>query len=232
VNTGDTLQLAGPKNLFRLDESAERYVLLAGGIGITPMLAMADRLKALGKPYAFHYAGRTRAHMALLARAQRDHADHLRLHVSAEGQRMQLDTLLSTVEAGTRVYACGPDRLIDALESLSEQWPAGVLHFEHFSAAGSGLDPSKEHAFIAELKDSNLSVTVGADQTLLQALQAAGFDVPCDCGEGLCGTCEVNLVGGEADHRDKVLTKTERQAHRRMMACCSRASGDKIILAL
>ena len=229
---GSALQIAGPKNLFRLDESAARFVLVAGGIGITPILAMADRLKRLGRPYELHYAGRSRGQMAWLARVQRDHGPHLRLYVKAEGQRMVLDEVTAGVTADTRVYACGPARLIDALETLSERWPPGVLHFEHFHAEGTQLDPGQEHAFVAELKDSGVSVTVAADQTLLQALQAAGYDVPCDCGEGLCGTCEVRVLDGEVDHRDKVLTKAERAAQQRMMACCSRAAGQKIVLAL
>ena len=108
VAVGDTIHLAGPKNLFRIDESARRYVLIAGGIGITPILAMADRLKALGKPYTLHYAARSRAHMALLARVQRDHAASLSLYLSEEGTRMPLDTLLANLGEGTQVYACGP----------------------------------------------------------------------------------------------------------------------------
>jgi len=228
---GRTLQLSGPKNLFRLDESAQRFVLIAGGIGITPILAMADRLRQLGKPYTIHYAGRSRAQMALLDRLERDHAASLQLHVKALGQHMQLPALLAQVDADTRIYACGPDRLIDELETLSAQWPEGVLHFEHFNA-GSALDPDKEHGFTAALKDSDITVQVRADQTLLQALQAAGIDVPCDCNEGLCGTCEVNVIEGDIEHRDKVLTKTERATNQRMMACCSRARGSNIVLAL
>ena len=232
VGVGDTIHLAGPKNLFRLDESAPRHVLIAGGIGITPILAMADRLKALGKPYALHYAARSRAHMALLALVQRDHGASLSLHVSEEGSRMQLEALLANMGEGTQVYCCGPERLIDAMQALGEGWPEGTLHVEHFSTEGSLLDPAKEHAFEAVLKDSGTTVTVAADQTLLQALQAAGIDVPCDCGEGLCGTCEVGVIEGDADHRDKVLSKAERAANTRMMSCCSRARGQTITLAL
>ena len=229
---GDVVQMAGPKNLFKLDESAQRFVLVAGGIGITPILAMADRLKRLGKPYAIHYAGRARTQMALLQRLERDHAGALNLYLKSDGQRLDLPQVLKDVDAHTRVYACGPDRLIDALEQLSEAWPEGVLHFEHFHAEGQTLDPSKEHAFVAVLKDSNVEVTVPADRTLLQALQAVGVDVPCDCGEGLCGTCEVAVIEGEVDHRDKVLTKGERATNQRILACCSRAAGQRIVLAL
>ena len=232
VKAGDQIHLAGPKNLFRLDESAQHIVLIAGGIGITPILAMADRLKAVGKSYELHYAARSTSTMALLARVQRDHGPHLHLHLSEQGQRMQLDAMLNALRDGTQVYACGPTRLIDALETLAEDWPEGTLLYEHFSAEGSALDPSKEHAFEAVLKDSNTTVQVAANQTLLQALQSAGYDVPCDCGEGLCGTCEVSIVDGSADHRDKVLSKAERVANTRMMACCSRAKGQQIVLAL
>jgi cytochrome P450 len=133
VGVGDTIHLSGPKNLFRLDESAQRFVLIAGGIGITPILAMADRLKALGKPYALHYAARSRAHMALLALVQRDHGASLSLHVSEEGSRMQLEALLANMGEGTQVYCCGPERLIDAMQALGEGWPEGTLHVEHFS---------------------------------------------------------------------------------------------------
>ena len=126
----------------------------------------------------------------------------------------------------------GPERLMDALQTLAEGWPEGTLRVEHFSAEGSLLDPAKEHAFEAVLKDSGTTVQVAADQTLLQALQAAGFDVPCDCGEGLCGTCEVGVLAGDVDHRDKVLSRSERAANTRMMSCSSRARGERITLAL
>ena len=232
LQPGDALQLAGPKNLFRLDETGERYLLIAAGIGITPMLAMADRLQRLGKPYALHYAGRSRMQMALLDRLEREHGAQLRIYAKSEGQRMDLPALLASIGDGDRVYACGPNRLIDALEILAASWPAGRLHYEHFSGEGSGLQPEKEHVFVVELQDSKMQVTVPRDRTLLQALQAAGVDVPCDCGEGLCGTCEVAVVEGEVDHRDKVLTHSERATHKRMMACCSRAVGQKIVLAL
>ncbi len=229
---GSRIQLSGPKNLFKLDEGGGRFVLVAGGIGITPIIAMADRLKRLGKPYEVHYAGRSRSQMALLSRMERDHGACLSLYIGAEGRRMALPRLLAQVDADTRVYACGPGRMIDEIEALATGWPEGVLHFEHFSTGISALDPDKEHAFVAHLKDSDVDVPVAADETLLQALQAAGFDVPCDCNEGLCGTCEVAVVEGEVDHRDKVLTQAERATHRRMLACCSRAAGAKVVLAL
>ncbi len=170
--------------------------------------------------------------MGLLSRLQRDHMHACELYVSDEGRRMDLKSILGALGVDVQVYACGPGRLIDALENIAAEWPEGRRRYEHFSSAGGALDPSKEHRFSVRLADSGIELTVAADQSLLETLQTAGIDIPCDCGEGLCGTCEVAVIDGDIDHRDKVLSKSERAENRRMMACCSRARGDKITLAL
>lgn len=226
------VRVAGPKNHFKLLETAECYTLIAGGIGITPIVAMADGLKAQGKPYRLHYCGATRGAMALLDRVMADHGDTLVLHVGDEGTRLDLAVALAGLKAGDHVYCCGPKRMLDALEAMAGDWPEGTLHVEHFTTGTSVLDPAREHAFRVELEDSGMSVVVGNDQTLLRALVAAGVDVPCDCNEGLCGTCEVEVLDGDIDHRDKVLTSAERRRGNRMMACCSRARGETLRLAL
>ncbi|MDQ7735074.1 cytochrome P450/oxidoreductase [Halomonas sp. SpR1] len=232
VKPGDVLHIAGPKNHFHLDETAKRYTLIAGGIGITPILAMADRLKALGKPYVLHYCGAGRRTMAFLNRVERDHSAALAVHAGDEGCRLDLLSTLSGLVEGEQVYACGPERLLEALESQAVSLPEGTLHVEHFTARSNILDPENEHAFEVVLADSDLTLQVGNDQTLLEALTAAGVDVPSDCCEGLCGTCEVAVTEGSIDHRDLVLSHAERDANDRMMACCSRAAGKRLILAL
>ncbi|WP_104205345.1 cytochrome P450/oxidoreductase [Billgrantia saliphila] len=229
---GMPLRLRGPKNHFRLNESAEHYVLIAGGIGITPIIAMADHLKRLGKSYELHYAGRSRASMAFVERLERGHGEALRLYPKDEGRRLDLAALLAEPREGALLYACGPERLLAALEAGTAHWPEGSLNVEHFTAEGALLDPAKEHAFEVELADSELVVEVAPDRTLLQALRAAGVDVPSDCEEGLCGSCQVEVVEGEIDHRDKVLTAAERAEQDRLMSCCSRAKGRKLVLAL
>ena len=232
LKTGDVLYAAGPRNHFRLDESADEYLLIAGGIGITPILAMADRLKTLGKRYAIHYAGKARSGMAMLDRATDEHGTSLEVYVSAERHRMNLPKLIGEFAKTGKIYACGPERLLTAVDSLAANGPEGWLTFESFSAADITLDPEIEHEFTVHLSDSDRDVTVRADQTILDALVQAGIDVPCDCREGLCGSCEAGVSDGEIDHRDKVLTQAERQTGDRMMTCCSRAKSKRITLRL
>lgn len=233
MRPGLELKLRGPHNLFRLDESASAYVLVAGGIGITPILAMADRLKALGRDYVIHYAGRARSSMAFLSRLEADHGGRLRLYAKNEGRRADLKAIVGALPEGGQIYSCGPARMIQELEDLTAHMPDGALHFEHFTTLASGLDPERERAFEAELQDSGLTLTVAADATLLDAIRAVGIDIASDCCEGLCGSCEVSVLEGEIDHRDLVLTRAERAENRRMMACCSRAkNGGKLKLAL
>ncbi|KGF70881.1 cytochrome P450 [Hoeflea sp. BAL378] len=229
---GMMLRMRGPKNYFRLEDEAERHLLVAGGIGITPIIAMADRLKALGRDYEVHYCGRTRAAMAFADRLIADHGANTVLHVSAEGSRASLASLLEGVSAGTRIHACGPQGLLEELEALCRHLPDGTFKCEAFSTGLEGGAHEDDAEFEVELEDSDLTLTVPAGRTLLETVRAAGIDVPSDCEEGLCGSCEVGVLEGAIDHRDKVLSSAERAEGKRMMACCSRAAGARLLLAL
>ncbi|MDF3833924.1 cytochrome P450/oxidoreductase [Cupriavidus basilensis] len=232
VKAGDVLKIRGPRNHFRLDESAGKLILIAGGIGITPVSAMARRAKALGIDYALHYSGRSRSSMALLDELAALHGERLHIYAKDEGRRNDLQALLGQPEPDTQVYACGPARMLSALQDCCAGWPGDALRIEHFESALGTLDPAREDAFEVELKDSGIVVTVAADQTLLAALRAANIDMQSDCEEGLCGSCEVRVLAGEVDHRDVVLTRAEREAHTKMMACCSRARCRRLVLEL
>ncbi|OQQ30408.1 cytochrome [Prescottella equi] len=232
LQAGHTLKMRGPRNHFKLDPDAQRYVFVAGGIGITPVIAMADHAKATGKDYEIHYCGRDVATMALLDRLTADHGDKVEIHSSAAGNRLDIPALLATPVDGTQIYSCGPERLLAALEEATAHWPEDSLHVEHFTSNLATLDPANEHAFEVELRDSGLTIQVAADQTVLDALRASNIDIQSDCEEGLCGSCEAPVLDGEVDHRDMVLTKTERAQNKSMMTCCSRACGKKISLAL
>jgi cytochrome P450/ferredoxin-NADP reductase len=230
LQAGATVHIRGPRNHFRLDERGERYILIAGGIGITPIIAMADRLKELGKDYTLYYCGRSQATMAFVERLRRDHGPHLSLYPSIEGARLKLDEVLAQAGPKAQIYACGPSRLLDALAGLLQGEP-GRLRVERFQAAPAPVDHSDDKTFDVQLADSGLTLSVKPGETLLDALGAVGIDVPSDCGEGLCGTCEVSVLSGDVEHRDVVLTAAERLCGDRMMACCSRGKG-KIVLAL
>lgn len=231
LKAGDRVGIRGPKNYFRLDEDAGDVVLIAGGIGITPVIAMADRLRRLGRRYAIHYAGRCRGAMAFLDRLQRDHGGRLTLYAADEGRRIDLAAVVAAMSADAAVHACGPQRLLTPLAALMSATPER-LRVEHFGSAEARRDAPADHGFDVELRDSGLLCHVAPGETLLQALRGVGVDIASDCEEGLCGSCEVPVLDGDIDHRDRVLTATERAGRSRMIACCSRARTGKLVLAL
>jgi len=232
VKAGDRLKIRGPRNHFRFDEGAARAIFIAGGIGITPVSTMARRAKVLGMDYEIHYSGRSRASMAFLDELSAEHGARLRVYAKDEGRRNDFPALLARPDAQTQIYACGPVRMLEALEAACAHWPEDALRVEHFQSTQGTLDPAKEHAFEVELKDSGLVVQVPANLSLLAALRGANIDVQSDCGEGLCGSCEVRVLAGQVEHRDVVLTRSEREANTKMMACCSRAAGTRLVLEL
>jgi cytochrome P450/ferredoxin-NADP reductase len=228
---GAELRVRGPKNHFRLmPDVGEHFILVAGGIGVTPIIAMADRLKLCGKSYEIHYCGRSRRAMSFLDRLELDHGAVLTLYPADEGHRLDVGALVDGLKDTDQIYGCGPERLLTALEAAMTGRPR-QLHFEHFTPPSARLSPNDELAFEVELRDSQLTITVRPDQTLLDAVRAVGVDVQSDCEEGLCGTCQVALLEGEVEHRDRVLTLTERAAGDRMIACCSRGRG-RLVLGL
>jgi ferredoxin-NADP reductase len=235
ARTGAILRIRGPRNHFRLDDdTGGRLVLIAGGIGITPIMAMAQYARAAGRDYELHYSSRTRDQAVFLADLQRLHGDRLRLYVSAEGSRNDFAALLAHPDQTTRIYACGPTRMLTALQETVKTagWREEALHVEHFSNNRLKLDPAHEKSFEIELRNSGLVLLVPADKTMLEVLHSNNIDVQCDCEEGLCGTCEVGVQSGEIDHRDSVLNPAERKTNNRMMSCCSRAKSGRLVLDL
>lgn len=234
---GTMLRVRGPRNHFRMDENPSgRYVFVAGGIGITPIMAMAARARQLGRDYEFHYCCRNREWLAFGDTLQALHGERLHLHLTDEGNRLDLAALASRLAGGdVQIYACGPGRMLEALQAVvpAAGLPESALHVEHFSNDRPTLDPSKEVSFEVELRNSGLTLTVPNDRSLLETLRARNVDVQSDCEEGLCGLCQVGVVSGEVDHRDSILSPAERRENQRMMACCSRAhNGDKLVLDL
>lgn len=226
---GTTLRVRGPRNHFAL-HPAGRYVFVAGGIGITPLLPMVAAAAAGGADWVLHYGGRSRASMAFLDELAR-YGDRVRVHPQDEVGLLDLDAVAGTPDAGTRVYCCGPAGLIDALQDRARGWAAGELHVERFTAAPVVTDGA-DTAFDVVCERSGLTVTVGPELSVLDALGEAGLDVASSCEEGVCGTCETAVVDGEPEHRDAVLSDEERAAGDTMMICVSRCRGPRLVLDL
>ena len=236
VTPGDILRVRGPRNHFKLDEQPNgQLVFVAGGIGITPIMTMARAAQRQERDYVLHYSGSTRTSMAFLAPLQELHGDRLHVHISQEGTRNDLPGLINRLKPEDRIYSCGPNRMLDALQTAvdASELPEDALHVEHFSNELPTLDPTKETAFTVELRNSGLTLQVPNDRTLLDILRSKNIDVPSDCEEGLCGACEVHVIEGDIEHRDSILSPAERRENKRMMTCCSRAvCGNTIILDL
>lgn len=232
LRTDTALQISGPRCSFQLDAGDEHSILIAGGIGITPILPMARQLQAQGKVFAFHYMARSRAQVALLDAIERSGLQHtLQLHVSAEQGRADLRALLGAPREKTGIYVCGPARLIEGVLEAARDWPGNAVHFERFAAADAEA-PVPARAFEVELKQSGKVLTVAADQSILQVLRAERIAMESLCGEGVCGTCAVGLLAGQADHRDSLQTEEEKKRNDTIYVCVSRAQSVRIVLDL
>ena len=227
---GAEVEARGPRNHFPL-EPAPRYLFIAGGIGITPMLPMIDAAEAAGASWELHYGGRSRRSMAFLESLEEVTGQRVTLHPQDEVGLIDLDRLLGTPRVDTLVYCCGPEPLLVAVEQRCGDWPAGALHVERFAPKDVG-EPVLTDAFEVELAASGLSLTVPPEKSVLQVVEEAGVPVLSSCTEGTCGTCETTVLSGEVDHRDSLLTPAEQAANDTMFICVSRAACPKLVLDL
>lgn len=224
---GDPVTVRGPRNHFRLVD-APGYLFIAGGIGITPIAAMIRDLQRQGKPWRLVYGGRTLSSMAF-----RDELAGTRATLWPQDQKgiIDLHAVLGSPDRHTAVYACGPEPLLAAVESIcAEIWPTGALHLERFTAKVP--DATENAGFEIELAASGVRLPVPADKSVLRVLEEAGIRILSSCGEGTCGTCETVVTGGTIDHRDSVLTEAEKAENNAMMVCVSRATCPVLTLDL
>ncbi|QFG21286.1 PDR/VanB family oxidoreductase [Actinomadura sp. WMMB 499] len=229
LDAGDVVAVGGPRNNFRL-APAERYLFIAGGIGITPLLPMIVQADMLGVEWRLLYGGRTRSSMAFLDELA-VHGDRVTIVPQDEGGVLDVAAWLPEDLDGAKVYCCGPKGLLDAVEAHCAGLPAGTLRTERFLAADTG-PRTGDHAFDVELRRSGRTVTVGPDRSLLQALGEAGLHVLSSCRQGVCGTCETTVLDGVPDHRDSLLDDAERAAGDCMFVCVSRSVGPRLVLDL
>lgn len=232
VREGDVLAISEPRNNFPLRRNAVRTVLIAGGIGITPLLAMAQTLRHSNLGFELHCFARSRDHLAfgeILERLGDSVTAHLGL--SPDDTAAAIAEILQGRSPSDRVYGCGPAPMLAAVRELAAAagWPEEAVHFEYFSNP-TEIDDSS--SFEIDLARSALTLAVPAGQTVLEVLRDNGVDVASSCEVGACGTCSVGVIEGEPDHQDVYLTESEKQRGDRMMACISRARGPRLILDL
>ncbi|MFF5290133.1 PDR/VanB family oxidoreductase [Paractinoplanes globisporus] len=223
---GETVRVRGPRNHFPVVAS-RRYLFLAGGIGITPLLPMIREVAAAGADWELYYGGRSRASMAFTRELAGD-----RVHLVPEDShgRLDLDAILGVPRPGTLVYACGPEGMLAAVEQRCATWPPGSLHLERFTPRAVTGDPG--HSFEVVLAHSGRTLPVHPERSIFETIRAAGVSVLGSCLEGICGTCETEVIDGEIDHRDSVLDDEERASNEVMMICVSRCKGSRLTLAL
>lgn len=230
---GQAVRISVPRNLFRLDPVAKRHVLIAGGIGITPILSMLERCERTGAPWSLLYCGRSRDGMAFLDALPT--GAQVQVHADDTAQGLpDLAGLLGGLAPDAHVYCCGPGPLMDAVAQIGASlgMAPARLHFERFSADPAPVPDSALDRFELHLARTGLTLQVGPDDSILSVLEAAGLACPSSCQQGVCGTCRVAVLEGQPDHRDFVLSDADREANDSLYICVSRSLSPRLVLDL
>ncbi|MDT3670987.1 MAG: PDR/VanB family oxidoreductase [Aromatoleum sp.] len=231
---GQVITISAPRNHFPLVH-AKRSLLLAGGIGVTPILCMAERLAQSEADFEMHYCARSQDRAAFVDRVrQSGFAEHVRMHYDdgEAGQKLDLPAVLDAAGADAHLYVCGPGGFIEFVTQTAQArgWEGDRIHFEYF--AGQKVDTSCDQAFDVKLASSGRIVNVPATKTVVGALRDAGVEVEVSCEQGICGTCLTRVLDGEPDHRDNFFTDEEKAANDQFLPCCSRAKSKLLVLDL
>lgn len=234
VRVGQRLRISAPRNHFALARDGRSSLLLAGGIGITPILCMAERLAVMGADFELHYCARSRNRMAFVDRIMAStFASRAHLHLDDQPETaLDMDALLANAPEGRHLYVCGPGGFIEAVlgKARAAGWPESRLHCKFFKA--DAAPTGDEGSFRVRLANSGRVIDVPADQTVLQALGDAGVVIPSSCEQGVCGTCLTRVLDGEPEHRDVFLTPDEQAANDQFLPCCSRSKSPVLVLDL
>lgn len=229
AHVGDIFRISSPRNNFALVEDAPHALLIAGGIGITPIWCMWQRLKSLARPATLVYACRSRADAVFLREIEGEGAVTVHFDDEQAGSALDFESLLARVPPGTHAFCCGPAAMLKAFEDAAASWPVDRVHVEYFRPRS---EPDTAGGFTVRLARSGKEVFVAAGTTILAALVQAGINVPYSCEEGVCGACMTTVLEGLPDHRDSVLTPEERSKNNRIMICCSGSSTRRLVLDL
>ncbi|WP_454621218.1 PDR/VanB family oxidoreductase [Bradyrhizobium cenepequi] len=234
LRSGDIVTISYPRNNFILDEAAAHSVLIAGGIGITPLLSMIRRLETLGRSWELFYTVRTRSAAAFLDELHALRPDvqqniHVNFDQEPAGRMLDLTAIVADAPADAHLYCCGPVSMLEAFEAATSEWPAAHVHVEYFKAKEK---PAVEGGFQVRLARSGQTLTVEPGKTILEALLDAGITANYACSEGVCGTCETRVIEGIPDHRDQFLSSEERAGNMTIMICCSGSKSSTLVLDL
>jgi vanillate O-demethylase ferredoxin subunit len=229
IKEGDIIKISPPRNHFHLNETASSYILLAGGIGITPILSMAQRLQTLGKEFELHYCSRSKASTAFIEHIKNsEFADKVTFHFDDAGDEQRLDIAqLTALQAdNSNIYLCGPQGFMDAVIEAASHWDPSAIHREYF-----GVEESHESdaGFKVIINSTGQAFDITEDSTITEVLEEHGINIPVSCEQGVCGTCMTPVIEGDIEHHDYYLTDPERDAGDVIVACCSRAKGTLIL---
>lgn len=234
IHEGDLLTISPPKNHFPL-VNAQKILLMAGGIGITPMLCMAERLQQLGTDFALHYCSRGLDRMAFHERITQSpfhHRASFHLDDGEPDQKLDMRALIADTDPQTHVYVCGPKGFIDYVLNTCKaaNWPAEQLHVEYF--AGAVVDHSSDDAFEVEIASTGAVYTIPAERNVVEVLEEHGIEIMYSCSQGVCGTCITRVLDGIPDHRDLYLDEVAQAANDQFTPCCSRSKSKRLVLDL
>lgn len=235
LQVGGTLAIGEPRNLFELVPDADRYLLFAGGIGITPILAMAWSLAHQGRAFELHYCSRSAERAAFvrqLAEAPFANRVHTHFDDGSPGQKLDVAAVLGKPLAGQHVYVCGPGGFMDFILGAAATfgWPAEQVHREYFAVPQPAHDANQ--AFEVELARSGRVLEIPADKSVFEVLDAAGVQIDTSCEQGICGCCLTRVMAGIPDHRDQFMTDAERALNNQFTPCCSRSRSPRLVLDL
>ncbi len=239
VTVGSELTIGAPRNLFQLAPNAEEHILIAAGIGVTPLLSMAYRLLKQQRRFVLHYFARSAEHAAFLPLLSRaPFSDYVKLHFGVARERLDavLGDCLANAREGTHLYTCGPAPFMERVVAIGEtRVVPEAIHLERFAAEPAGVSNNETAAldtFDVRIASSGATVRVDKDTTIVAALASIGIEVDTSCGEGVCGTCMVDVVSGTPEHRDHCLSKAERASGKVICCCISRAASPLLVLDL
>lgn len=226
---GDIVAVNGPRNNFALNETADKSVFIAGGIGITPILSMVERLGALGRAWELIYCARKRSGTAFLEALEKKPEVRFNFDEEPGGKMLDIAAVVKALPANGHLYCCGPLPMLEAFEQATKHLARDRVHVEYFTAKEP---PARTGGFKVVLAKSGREFMVPPGKTILDTLRDSGIDVAHSCTEGVCGTCETKVLDGIPDHRDLILTDTERASNKTMMICCSGSKSEKLVLDL